>query len=363
MRTVLLALLVVIAAAGAVVVFFSAYIVNQTQQALVLEFGRPLKVVREPGLNWRTPFIQTVEYFDKRILDLDADQQEVIAADQKRLVVDAFARYRIIDPLLFYQAVRNEAGARPRLISILDSSLRTVLGRATFIDVVRDRREALMNEIRAAVNLDARNLGMEIVDVRIKRADLPEANSQAIYRRMQTERQREAAELRAQGTEAAQRIRSDADRQVTVIIAEANRDAERVRGEGDAERNRIYAEAFGRDQDFFSFYRSMQAYEEGLKGTDTRMVLSPNTEFFRFFNNPAGLAAPQGPVRRTQDAPAMPQPNNGAIVPAQGPGVIPQAPGTAAAQNMTPAPSAPATATAERPVQSQAAQAPQAATQ
>lgn len=298
MRNVLLALIVVIAAAAAVVVFFSAYIVNQTQQALVLEFGRPLRVVQEPGLNWRTPFIQTVEYFDKRILDLDTDQQEVIASDQKRLVVDAFARYRITDPLLFYQAVRNERGAQLRLVSIIDSALRTVLGRATFIEVVRDKREELMNEIQAHVNLDARNLGMEIVDVRIKRADLPEANSQAIYRRMQTERQREAAELRAQGSEAAQRIRSTADRQGAVIIAEARRDSEILRGEGDAERNSIYAAAFSKDQDFFAFYRSMQAYEEGLKGADTRMVLSPNSQFFRYFSNAMGNA----PVQAQQPA-------------------------------------------------------------
>ncbi len=312
MRTVLMALLVVIGAAAAVVLFFSAFIVNQTQQALVLEFGRPLRVVQEPGLNWRTPFIQTVEYFDKRILDLDTDSQEVIASDQKRLVVDAFARYRITDPLLFYQAVRNQLGAERRLISILDSALRTVLGRATFIDVVRDKRESLMNEIQAQVNLDARNLGMEIVDVRIKRADLPEANSQAIYRRMQTERQREAAELRAQGNEAAQRIRSTADRQGTVIIAEANRDAEILRGEGDAERNRIYAAAFGKDQDFFAFYRSMQAYEEGLKGNETRMVLSPNSEFFRYFTNPNGP-----PPRPAQDSPTKSGAAQGQGLPSQ----------------------------------------------
>jgi membrane protease subunit HflC len=213
-------------------------------------------------------------------------------------VVDAFARYRITDPLLFYQSVRNEVGAQQRLISILDSALRTVLGKSSFIDVVRDRREELMNEIQAQVNRDTRQLGMEIVDVRIKRADLPEANSQAIYRRMQTERQREAAELRAEGAEAAQRIRSTADRQATVIIADANRDGDKLRGDGDAERNQIYAAAFSKDKDFFNFYRSMQAYEAGLKPTDTTMVISPSSEFFRYFEDPSGGGAEAKPTAR-----------------------------------------------------------------
>jgi membrane protease subunit HflC len=266
----------------------SVFVVSQTQQALVLQFGKPERVITEPGLYTKIPFVQTVEIFEKRILDLDMNPQEVIASDQKRLIVDAFARYRITDPLLFYQSVRNELGATTRLQNIIDSSLRRVLGRATFTEVVRDRRDQLMKEIAAQVNADALRLGMQIVDVRVKRADLPEANSQAVFRRMQTERQRESAEIRAQGNEAAQRIRADADRQVTIIIAEANRDAEKLRGEGDGERNRIYAEAFGKDPAFFSFYRSMQAYEEALKAGDTRMVLSPDSEFFRYFNNPTG---------------------------------------------------------------------------
>jgi membrane protease subunit HflC len=318
MRTVLLALAVVIGAAAIVVVFFSAYIVDQTQQALVLEFGRPLKVVQKPGLNWRTPFIQTVEYFDKRILDLDTDEQEVIASDQKRLVVDAFARYRITDPLLFYQSVRNELGARQRLISILDSALRTVLGKSSFIDVVRDKREELMNEIQAQVNQDTRNLGMEIVDVRIKRADLPEANSQAIYRRMQTERQREAAELRAEGSEAAQRIRATADKQVTVIVADANRDADKLRGDGDAERNKIYAAAYSKDKGFFDFYRSMQAYEAGLKPSDTTMVISPSSEFFRYFEDSSGGRAETKPAARASEGAPSGQPNASASAAAEG---------------------------------------------
>jgi membrane protease subunit HflC len=210
-----------------------------------------------------------VEYFDKRILDIEVASKEVIASDQKRLVVDAFARYRITDPLLFFQAVRDEAGASSRVNSVMDSALRGVLGSSTFIDVVKNRRDELMRQIAERVSTEVRDFGIEIVDVR-----------------MQTERQREAAELRAQGSEQAQRIRATADRQRTVIVAEATRDSERIRGEGDAERNRIYAAAFSRDPDFFAFYRSMQAYEEGLKTNDTRLVITPNTEFFRYFNNP-----------------------------------------------------------------------------
>ena len=283
-------LLAIVAVAGAV--GFSAFIVNQTHRALVLQFGEPVRAIDEPGLYWRTPFIQTVEQFDRRILDLQTDEQEIIASDQKRLIVDAFARYRITDPLAFYKAFRGEVGARQRLTAIVDSTIRSVLGRATFIDVVRNKRDALMKQTIKQVNDDVRNLGVEIVDVRIRRADLPEANSQAIYRRMQTERQREAAEFRAQGSEQSQRIKATADREVTVLLANANRDSERMRGDGDAERNRIYADAFTKDRDFFAFYRSMQAYEESLKGGHTRIVLSPNSEFFRYFNG--GSAAKPG---------------------------------------------------------------------
>jgi membrane protease subunit HflC len=287
----LLAIVAVAAAVG-----FSAFIVNQTHRALVLQFGEPVRAIDEPGLYWRTPFIQTVEQFDRRILDLQTDEQEVIASDQKRLIVDAFARYRISDPLAFYKAFRSEVGARQRLTAIVDSTIRSVLGRATFIDVVRNKRDALMKQTIKQVNDDVRNLGVEIVDVRIRRADLPEANSQAIYRRMQTERQREAAELRAQGSEQSQRIKSTADKEVTVLLANANRDSERMRGDGDAERNRIYADAFTKDRDFFGFYRSMQAYEESLKGGHTRIVLSPNSEFFRYFNG-GGAAKPGDGVK------------------------------------------------------------------
>lgn len=294
MRAGLIGFLILLAAAVAIAIGFSAFIVNQTHRALVLQFGEPVRAIDEPGLYWRTPFIQTVEQFDRRILDLQTEEQEVIASDQKRLIVDAFARYRISDPLQFYRAFRGEIGARQRLTAIVDSTIRSVLGRATFIDVIRNRREALMKETIGLVNNDVRNLGVEIVDVRIRRADLPEPNSQAIYRRMQTERQREAAEIRAQGSEQSQRIKATADRQVTVLLADANRDGERMRGEGDAERNRIYAEAFSKDRDFFSFYRSMQAYEESLKGGHTRMVLSPNSDFFRYFNGGGGKTGDSG---------------------------------------------------------------------
>lgn len=282
----------ILIAAGVLVVvtaYLTLFTVYQTQQALVLEFGAPKRVIKDAGLNWKVPFIQNVEFFDKRILDLDATSQEAIASDQKRLIVDAFLRYRIVDPLRFYQTVRDERIARQRLSTILKSSLRRVLGKSSFIAVVRDEREDMMKRITEQVNANAEDFGIEIVDVRIKRADLPEANSQAIFRRMQTERQQEAAQIRAQGEEVSRRIRAEADRDVTVLKAEATRKSEVLRGQGDAERNNIFNQAFGKDPDFFGFYRSMQAYEAGLKSSDTRLLLSPNTEFFRYFNDPAGL--------------------------------------------------------------------------
>ncbi|MBI4724141.1 MAG: protease modulator HflC [Rhodomicrobium sp.] len=305
MRAVLTGFLLVIAAIGAGAALFSAFIVDQTHKAIVLQFGEPVKVINQPGLYWRKPFVQTVVQFDRRILDLETDEQEVIASDQKRLVVDAFARYRILDPLQFYQAFRTEEGARPRLTAIVDSTLRTVLGRAAFMDVVRNKRDALMKETKSLVNDEMRNFGVEIVDVRIRRADLPESNSQAIYSRMRTEREREAAELRAQGSEQSQRIKSTADKDVTVLRANANRESEHIRGDGDEERNRVYAEAFSRDKSFFEFYRSMQAYEEALKGSRTRIVLSPSSEFFRYFNTPfADTAGESKPPKQSSSTAA-----------------------------------------------------------
>jgi len=293
----LAAAFVVAIGAVAAAAYFALFIVHVNEQAIVLEFGKPVKIIAQPGLFWKVPVVQTVEFFDKRILDLDTAPQEVTASDQKRLVVDAFARYRITDPLLFYQTVRDERNVRSRLGPIIESSLRRVLGGSNFSDLVRDKREALMKRIAQTVNEEGKEFGLEVVDVRIKRADLPEQNSKNIYDRMRAERQREAAEFRAEGGAQGNRIRADADRQVTIIKADATREGERTRGEGDAERNRIFAEAFGRDQDFFGFYRSMQAYEQGMKSGDTRMLLTPDSEFFRYFTNPYG-AGPGGQPKR-----------------------------------------------------------------
>lgn len=296
MRSAVLAGFLIILGIGAFVAYNAIFIVQQAQTAIVFQFGEAKQVYEEPGLNFKTPFIQSVEYFDKRILPFDLPPEEAIASDQKRLVVNAFARYRISNPLLFFQSVTNESGARDRLQSSLTSDMRNILGKATFQEIVKDQRDQLMEQIASSVDEKVARFGMKIVDVRLTRVDLPEANSQAIYERMKTERQQEAAEIRARGTEQATRIRAGADRQVTVLLAEAQRDAERLRGEGDGERNRIYAEAFSRDADFFSFYRSMQAYEEGLRSEDTRLVISPNSEFFQYFNAIGGATPATGPT-------------------------------------------------------------------
>ena len=283
-----LALIVILVGLAAVAVYASAFIVHQNEQALVLRFGEPKRVVNQPGLNWKYPIVDTVEIYDKRILDLDAQPQEVTASDQKRLVVDAFARYKIVDPLKFYQTVTSQEGVRSRLGPIVESSLRRVLGAATFLDLVRDKRENLMKQIAAQVNSEGQPLGLEVVDVRIKRADLPEQNSKSVFDRMRAERQREAAEFRAEGAAEANRIKATADREATVIKAEATRKSEETRGQGDGERNRVYAEAYTRDPEFFEFYRSMQAYEHGLKSADTRLLISPDSEFFKYFVDPHG---------------------------------------------------------------------------
>ena len=280
------ALILIIAAA--VVGYSSIFTVYQTRQALVVRLGQPIRMVNEAGLHFKMPFIDNVIYIDKRILDLENPAQEVIASDQKRLVVDAFARYKIVDPLRFYQAINTVQAANSQLSTLLNSALRRVLGEASFQSLVRDERQQLMGRIREQLDREAERYGINVVDVRIRRADLPEQNSQAVYQRMQTERQREAAEFRAQCNQRGQEIRSRADRDVTVLIADATSKSEQVRGEGDATRNRIFAEAFNRDAEFFSFYRSMQAYEAGLRHTDTRMVLKPDSEFFRYFVDPSG---------------------------------------------------------------------------
>ncbi len=302
---------IVLAVVVAILAYSGLFTVYEGRQALVVRLGDPIRVVDKPGLHVKAPFIDTVIYIDKRILDLENPQQdkEMIAADQKRLVVDAFARYRIVDPLRFYQATQGGSIARAnqQLSSLLNSALRRALGEASFQNVVRDDRAGLMHRIQEQLDREAQLYGINIVDVRIRRADLPEQNSQAVYQRMQTERQREAAEFRAQGSQRAQEIRSRADRDVTVLLADANAKGEQIRGEGDATRNRIFAEAFNKDPDFFAFYRSMQAYETGLGHSDTRMVLKPDSEFFRYFVDPSGRmpnVAPPAPAQPSPSGPA-----------------------------------------------------------
>jgi len=280
--------LAVLALLALIIAYGALFTVHQTEQAIVVRFGEPIRVVEAPGLNFKMPLLDSVITIDRRILDLENPAQEVIAADGERLVVDAFARYRVVDPLKFYQSIGAIEGANSRLSGFLNSALRRVLGSSRKIEIVRDRRAQLMAEVRRQLGDAAKPFGIEVVDARIRRADLPDQNSQAVYQRMQTERQRQAAEFRAQGSQRAAEIRAKADRDVTVLIAEAQSKGEQVRGEGDAERNRIFAEAFGRDPDFFSFYRSMQAYEAGLRSGDTRLLLRPDSDFFRYFGNPQG---------------------------------------------------------------------------
>jgi len=284
--------LLLIALVGAYSTMFTVY---QTRQALVVRFGEPIREITQPGLNFKYPLIDTVIHIDKRILDVESPAQDMIASDQKRLVVDAFARYKIVKPLQFYQTVGSVEGANARLLTLLNSALRRVLGEVTLMQVVRDQREELMAKVRTQLEAEAQAFGIKIVDVRIRRADLPEQNSQAIYSRMQTERQQEAAQFRAEGSRRSQEIKARADRDVTVLLAEATSSGERIRGDGDAERNRVFADAYGRDADFFSFYRAMQAYEQGLQKGDTSLLLRPDSDFFRFFGDPAGKARPGGP--------------------------------------------------------------------
>ena len=268
-----------------VVIFQSLFIVQEISQAIVLQFGDPKKIVTKAGLNFKLPFIQNVVYLDKRILNLDAPPEEVIASDQKRLIVDAFARFQIVDPLKFYISVGNERVARSRLSTIINSRIRNVLGQEELQTLLSKDRSKQMALIKEGVNNEAQNFGINIVDVRIKRADLPQANSDAIYRRMQTEREREAKEFRAKGAEMAVTITSTADKEVTVILADAQKESEIMKGEGDGARNKIFANAFGQDPEFFAFYRAMQAYEKALIGGETSLILSPDSEFFKFFGN------------------------------------------------------------------------------
>jgi len=277
-------ILPVIIAIG-VVIYLSLFVVKEINQAIVLQFGNPKKIISTPGLQVKIPFIQNVVFLDRRILSLDPAPEEVIASDQKRLIVDAFARFQIIDPLKFYISVGNERVARSRLATIINSRLRSVLGKQSLATLLSEDRTKQMAIIQEGVNVEAEKFGITIIDIRIKRADLPQANSEAIYKRMQTEREREAKQFRARGAEMAVTITSTADKEVTVILANANKQSEIMKGEGDGIRNKIFADAFGRDPEFFSFYRAMQAYEKALIGGDTSLILSPDSDFFKFFGN------------------------------------------------------------------------------
>ena len=267
------------------VVYLSLFTVKEINQAIVLQFGDPKKIVTTAGLQFKIPFIQNVVYLDRRILSLDPPPAEVIASDQKRLIVDAYARFKIIDPLKFYISVGDERVARSRLATIINSRIRSVLGKQSLATLLSEERSTQMSIIQEGVNVEAEKFGITIIDVRIKRADLPQANSEAIYKRMQTEREREAKEFRARGAEMAVTITSTADRKVTVILANAQKQSEIMKGEGDGIRNKIFADAFGQDPEFFSFYRAMQAYETALIGGDTTLILSPDSDFFKFFGN------------------------------------------------------------------------------
>ena len=270
-----------------IAIFSCVYTIYPTDQVLLTELGAPRAVITEAGLHFKVPFLQYANFMPRQLLNLEAPSEEVIAQDKKRLVVDAFARWRIVDPLRFYQAVpyASQEAAEGLLTPILSSNIRRVLGSQNFATVLSEKRDQLMQDIRDNMNQEARDFGIVVVDVRIRRADLPQANSDAIYQRMQKERQREANEYRAEGDETGQRVRARAEREVTVLLAEATRESEILRGQGDAEKTRILAEAFGQDADFFAFYRSMQAYQDALRGDNTTVILSPNSEFFRYFSS------------------------------------------------------------------------------
>jgi membrane protease subunit HflC len=298
-RRLLIVIAVALVVAG-ILAMSALFIVDQTQLALVLQFGQPRRVIRDPGLWVKRPFLEDVILYDNRLLDFEPPPEEVIVSDQKRLVVDTYTRYRITDPLLFYQTVNSELAVRARLNAMVSGSLRRVLGNVTLSALLSDQRPAIMHQIRDEVSAQGKSFGIDVVDVRIRRADLPEENSQAIFARMQSEREQQAAQYRAEGSEAAQTVRANAERERTVILAEAQRDAQRVRGDGDAESIRIYADAFGQDKEFFAFYRSMQAYRDALNGHTTSFVLTPDSGFFRFFENTGGAVGNAGtPAART----------------------------------------------------------------
>ena len=293
-RRLLIVIAVVLVVAG-IFAMSALFIVDQTELALVLQFGQPRRVIRDPGLKVKRPFLEDVILYDSRLLDFEPPPEEVIVSDQKRLVVDTYTRYRITDPLLFFQTVNSEAAVRARLNAMVSGSLRRVLGGVTLSALLSDQRPAIMHQIRDEVAAQGKSFGIDVVDVRIRRADLPEENSQAIFARMVSEREQQAAQYRAEGAEAAQTVRANADRERTVIIAEAQRDAQKVRGDGDAQSIRIYADAFGQDKEFFAFWRSMAAYRDALTGHGTSFVLTPDTGFFRFFENSGGAVGNETP--------------------------------------------------------------------
>jgi membrane protease subunit HflC len=274
-----------------ILIYTMFFTVQQTEIALVLQFGKPVRVVDHPGLEFKLPY-QNVVIYDRRILDFEPPAEEVIASDQKRLIVDTYARFKIINPLQFYQSVDTEAAADQRLSSIISASLRRVIGNVELQAVISSQRANIMKQIRDDVNQEARGFGIDVVDVRLRRADLPQENEDAIYARMKAERQREAAQYRAQGAQQAQQIRADADRQRIEIIADAQRQAQILRGEGDAQSITIYADAYGQDPNFFGFYRSLQAYRDSLTGPGTTLVVSPDSDFFKYFEaGPGGATA------------------------------------------------------------------------
>ncbi len=280
----ILMILIAIILFTGLLLYSTFFIVQETQQAIVLQLGEPKKVYKDAGLYYKIPLLQNVQLVDKRVLDIDAPAEEVIALDQKRIIVDAYAKFLITDPLKFYISVGNERVAQSRMSSIINAKIRGVLGKENLVNLISLDRTKLMNKITKEVAEEAKDFGINVIDVRIRRADLPSANSEAIFKRMQTERTREAKEFRAEGAELGQTIKSKADKEVTIILAEARKTSQILRGEGDGLRNKIFAEAFGRDPEFFSFYRAMQSYEKSLlSGGETSLVLSPDSEFFRYF--------------------------------------------------------------------------------
>ena len=274
---------------AAVVVFVlanSLYVVSQAEQAIVLQFGEPVRLVKEPGLKAKVPFIQKVVLYDTRLLNLDPPAQEVVLNDKKRLDVDSFTRYRIVDPLKFYQTVRTEYQAESKLKEIVNSSVRKILGRITLTELLSKQRTQIMADISSAVKADAEQIGVSVADVRIRRADLPIEVLQAINARMKTERERDAKEFRAEGQQQAQQIRAKADKERTIILADANKQAQIIRGEGDKEAIDLWNKAAGRDSRFYAFYRSLEAYRKALANKDTSFVVGPDSEFFKYLKNP-----------------------------------------------------------------------------